>query len=81
MLITVICLLMKKLKLSLKQIFKKSTFLLNFVSKAYLKNLILVNLKKSFKGIEYSFSVYFEIIDKCDIFNIQEYLMIKYNMK
>ena len=46
MLITVICLLMKKLKLSLKQIFKKSTFLLNFVSKAYLKNLILVNLKK-----------------------------------
>ena len=35
----------------------------------------------SFKGNEYDFSVYFRIINKYDICNIQEYLIIKNNME
>ena len=46
MLIIIICLLMEKKSLSLKPKIKMLTFQINFVSEAYLMNLVLLNLEK-----------------------------------
>ena len=82
MLITVICLLMGKKA----DTFKMSTFLLNFVQEAYLnESNEYDNSNESkevfFEGNVSDFSVDFRIIDKCDILRVQQYLMVKNNIK
>ena len=63
-----------------------STFLLNFVQEACLNDSNEYdNSNESkevfFEGNVYDFSVDFRIIDKYDILRIQEYLMVKNNIK
>ena len=51
---------------------KMSTFFLNFVKEAYLKNLTMLNLK--------TYQLY-NAIGKFDILNIQKHLMLKNKIK
>ena len=66
-----ICLLTENESVSLKQITKISIFQLSFVKS------VKVSLKENVSG----FSVDYEAIDKSDILNICNYLMVKTNIK
>ena len=66
-----ICLLTENESVSLKQITKISIFQLSFVK----------SVKVSLKGNVSRFSVDYEAIDKSDILNICNYLMVKTNIK
>ena len=79
MVIIVICLLMKKKSVKLKQMIKMSTFQINFALKAYLINVEAeeVSLKRSV----YDFSLDYDAIDKFDILHFHKYLMVMNNIK
>ena len=81
MLITVICLLMKKKYLNLKPTIKILTFQLNFVWEVFVMDLVLVSSEVSLNGNVHDFSVDYNSIDKSDILNIHKYLMNKNNKK
>ena len=80
MVIIVICLLMEKKSVSLKQIIKMQIFQLNFVLEEYPINL-LESRKVYLKLNGYDFSVDYDAIDKSDILNIDKYLIVKNNTK
>ena len=78
MLIVVICLSMENNFLSLKLTMKMLTLQLNFVSKAYLMDLVLTESGEvSLNENVYNFLVYYNSINKFYILTIQKYLMIK----
>ena len=82
MLIVVICLSMENNFLSLKLTMKMLTLQLNFVSKAYLMDLVLTESGEvSLNENVYNFLVYYNSINKFYILTIQKYLMIKNSIK
>ena len=68
--------------LSLKLTMKMLTLQLNFVSKAYLMDLVLTESGEvSLNENVYNFLVYYNSINKFYILTIQKYLMIKNSIK
>ena len=56
------------------------TFQLNFFSKVYLMDLVILSLEIEIVDV-YNFSVNYNSIDKSDILNIYKYLMTKNSIK
>ena len=82
MVIIVICLLMEKKSISLKQITKMSIFATQFCLGTISENFVATESREvSFKGNVYDFSVDYSAIDKSVILYIHMYLMVKSETK
>lgn len=66
----------------LKPTIKMNTFLLNFISEAYLKKFNYVDSEEvSFRGNVYDFTANYNAINKSEALNIHENLMVNNNTK